>query len=73
MLTSQFKISFNLILNMNARNNTNTSSNNNNSLIDEIIHFMKNSFVQNDIAKAIAYYDKTENELLEKENTRRYY
>jgi superfamily II RNA helicase len=69
MLTSQFKISFNLILNMNARNNTNTSSNNNNSLIDEIIHFMKNSFVQNDIAKAIAYYDKTENELLEKKKT----
>jgi len=55
MLTSQFKISFNLILNMNATNLTN-----------EILHFMKNSFVQNDIAKTIAYYDKTEKELLEK-------
>lgn len=59
MLTSQFKISFNLILNMNARDK-------NISLIDEIIRFMKNSFVQNDIATAIAYYDKMQNELLEK-------
>jgi superfamily II RNA helicase len=58
MLTSQFKLSFNLILNMNARD-----------LVDEIIHFMKNSFVQNDIAKAIAYYDQTENELLEKKKS----
>lgn len=64
MLTSQFKISFNLILNMNARNNSN-----NNSLMNEIIHFMKNSFVQNDIAKTIAYYDKTEKELLEKKKS----
>jgi superfamily II RNA helicase len=64
MLSSQFKISFNLILNMNARNNTN--SDNNNLLIDEILRFMNNSFVQNDIAKAIAYYDKTQNELQEK-------
>jgi len=64
MLNSQFKISFNLILNMNARNNTN--SDNNKLLIDEILRFMNNSFVQNDIAKAIAYYDKTQNELQEK-------
>ena len=64
MLSSQFKISFNLILNMNASNNSN-----NNLLMDEIIRFMKNSFVQNDIAKAIAYYDKTEKELLDKKKT----
>jgi len=63
MLTSQFKITFNLILNMNASNASN------NSLMHEIIHFMKNSFVQNDIAKAIAYYDKTEQELLQKKKT----
>ena len=59
MLISQFKISFNLILNMNARESGN-------SLVDEIIRFMKNSFVQNEIAKTIDYYDKTEKELLEK-------
>jgi superfamily II RNA helicase len=59
MLVSQFKITFNLILNMNARDK-------NILLNDEIIRFMKNSFVQNDIATAIAFYDKTQNELLEK-------
>jgi superfamily II RNA helicase len=62
MLVSQFKITFNLILNMNARDK-------NILLNDEIIRFMKNSFVQNDISTAIAFYDKTQNELLEKKKT----
>lgn len=62
MLTSQFKISFNLILTMNAKD-TNTM------LTEQLIHFMEHSFIQNDIAKEIAYYDKTNTELQEMKNS----
>ena len=65
MLTSQFKISFNLILTMNTKN----AKTNNHSFVDEIVDFMKNSFIQNDIAKEIAYYDKTNTELQEMKNS----
>lgn len=65
MLTSQFKISFNLILTMNAKN----AKTNNHSFVDEIVDFMKNSFIQSDIAKEIAYYDKTNTELQEIKNS----
>ena len=68
MLTSQFKISFNLILTMNAKNAKNAKTNTN-SFVNEIVDFMKNSFIQNDIAKEIAYYDKTNTELQEMKNS----
>lgn len=58
MLTSQFKISFNLILTM-LKEDSNTM------LTEQLIHFMEHSFIQNDIAKEIAYYDKTNTELQE--------
>jgi superfamily II RNA helicase len=65
MLTSQFKISFNLILTMNANN----ANNANTMVTEQLIHFMEHSFIQNDITKEIAYYDKTKTELQEVKNS----
>ena len=62
MLTSQFKISFNLILNIISANNGNLSQ----SIDHNLLSFMENSFIQNDIKKEIKNYDRIHTELNDK-------
>ena len=62
MLTSQFKISFNLILSILSANSHKLS----NSADNELITFMEKSFIQNDIIKEINNYDIIQKELQEK-------
>ncbi len=64
MLISQFKISFNLILNIIATQGETLA----NRIDEQLITFMEKSFVQNDITKEINLYDKIQNELEEKLN-----
>jgi superfamily II RNA helicase len=65
MLTSQFKISFNLILNILSSNPSikSSSSSLGNPSLDMLIEFMENSFIQTDIVKEINNYDQIEKEL----------
>jgi superfamily II RNA helicase len=65
MLTSQFKISFNLILSILSSNSNNLCH----RIDDELITFMEKSFIQNDIVKEINNYDITQKELEEKIET----
>ena len=62
MLTSQFKISFNLILNIISANNGNLSQ----SIDQNLLSFMENSFIQNDITKEIKNYERIYTELNDK-------
>ena len=62
MLSSQFKISFNLILSILSAN----SHKLNNSADNDLITFMEKSFIQNDIIKEINSYDIIQKELEEK-------
>ena len=59
MLTSQFKISFNLILSILSANSKKLCH----SIDNELITFMEKSFIQNDIVKEINNYDKIQCEL----------
>ena len=59
MLTSQFKISFNLILSILSANSHKLCH----SIDTELITFMEKSFIQNDIIKEINNYDKIQKEL----------
>jgi len=59
MLTSQFKISFNLILNILSANSSNLLH----SIDNNLITFMEKSFIQNDITKEINNYDRIQKEL----------
>ena len=59
MLISQFKISFNLILNIIATQGETLA----NRIDEQLITFMEKSFVQNDITKEINSYDKIQKEL----------
>ena len=61
MLTSQFKISFNLILNIISASNGNLAH----SIDNNLVSFMEKSFIQNDIVKEIKNYDRIQNELNE--------
>jgi superfamily II RNA helicase len=62
MLVSQFKISFNLILNIISANGGNLAH----RIDNELITFMEKSFIQNDIVKELNSYDKIQQELEEK-------
>ena len=62
MLTSQFKISFNLILSILSAQSGNLCG----KIDNELISFMEKSFIQNDIIKEINNYDMIKNELEEK-------
>jgi len=62
MLTSQFKISFNLILSVISANANNLSE----TIDNMIITFMEKSFMQTDIVKEINMYDICQKELEEK-------
>ena len=59
MLTSQFKISYNLIISIISANKNNALTNIDNGLIS----FMEKSFMQTDIVKEINNYDRCQNEL----------
>ena len=59
MLTSQFKISFNLVLNILSANSKDLLH----SIDNKLISFMENSFIQNDITKEINNYSKIQKEL----------
>ena len=61
MLTSQFKISYNLIISIISANKNNLLHNIDNGLIS----FMEKSFMQTDIVKEINNYDKCQKELEE--------
>ena len=61
MLTSQFKISYNLIISIISANKNNLLHNIDNGLIN----FMEKSFMQTDIVKEINNYDRCEKELKE--------
>ena len=60
MLTSQFKISFNLILSILSANGTQLCH----SIDNELITFMEKSFIQNDIVKEINNYDRIQKQLI---------
>ena len=62
MLSSQFKISYNLILNILQANKSNDTKEINTLLID----FMEKSFIKNDIIKEINQYDIEQKSLQEK-------
>ena len=59
MLTSQFKISYNLILNIISTKGNSLCH----SIDNELITFMEKSFIQNDIVKEINNYDKIKSDL----------
>ena len=59
MITSQFKISFNLILNILSANSSNLLH----AIDHNLITFMEKSFIQNDITKEINNYDRIQKEL----------
>ncbi len=59
MLTSQFKISYNLIISIISANKNDAVTNIDNGLIS----FMEKSFMQTDIVKEINNYDRCQNEL----------
>lgn len=59
MLVSQFKISFNLILSILSANSDKCQS-----VDNELITFMKKSFIQNDITKEINNYDRIQKQLI---------
>jgi len=59
MLTSQFKVSFNLILSILSANGNKLCH----SIDNELISFMEKSFIQNDIVKEINNYDRIQKEL----------
>lgn len=65
MLTSQFKISYNLIISIlssNSHDNNNDLSN----ITNQLINFMEKSFMKTDIVKEINNYDRSQEELEEK-------
>jgi len=62
MLTSQFKFSFNLILNIISSNQGNVVD----AIDKQLIEFMEQSFIKNDIIKELNNYDIINNELEEK-------
>ena len=62
MLTSQFKISFNLILNIISTSNANLLH----TIDHKLITFMEKSFIQNDITKEITNYSRIQEELNQK-------
>lgn len=62
MLTSQFKISYNIILNIISTKANSLCH----SIDNELITFMESSFIQNDIVKEINNYDKIKTELISK-------
>lgn len=61
MLTSQFKVSFNLILSILSANANKLCH----GIDSELITFMEKSFIKNDIIKEINNYDKIQKELTE--------
>ena len=61
MLTSQFKISFNLILSIISSNDGDLME----AIDNQLITFMEKSFIKNDIIKEINNYDKIQKELEE--------
>ena len=65
MLTSQFKISFNLILSIISSNETNVLD----AIDKQLINFMEKSFIKNDIIKELNNYDIIEEELRDKIKT----
>ena len=65
MLTSQFKISFNLILSIISANSSDVE----NTIDNIIISFMEKSFMQTDIVKEINMYDICQKEIEEKIKT----